>query len=110
MTAWIRIDYKAPTRADQFIVFKSKVDRVDGRKVFVSGHIEDLEGTVLVKAESVTPIVDGRDVLTVSPRALFVQPKYAHLLKSEERDKHFLGRPAAIAATLKPVAETADVK
>ncbi|KIM25034.1 hypothetical protein M408DRAFT_34021, partial [Serendipita vermifera MAFF 305830] len=63
VTAWIRIDYKSPTRADQFVVLNSKVDRVEGRKVFVSGQIEDLEGTVLAKAE-----------------ALFVQPKYAHLL------------------------------
>ena len=51
VTAWIRIDYKAPTRADQFVVFKTKVDKVDGRKVFLSGRMEDLEGNVLVQAE-----------------------------------------------------------
>jgi acyl-CoA thioesterase FadM len=53
VTAWIRLDYKAPTRADQFVVFNSKVDKIEGRKVFVSGQMEDLEGTVLVKAEYV---------------------------------------------------------
>jgi hypothetical protein len=51
VTAWIRIDYKAPTRADQFVVFKTKVDKVDGRKVYLSGWMEDLEGNVLVQAE-----------------------------------------------------------
>lgn len=51
VTAWIKIDYKAPTRADQFVVIKNKVDKIDGRKVFVSGHMEDLDGNVLVKAE-----------------------------------------------------------
>ncbi|KAG8805943.1 hypothetical protein FRC17_005258 [Serendipita sp. 399] len=90
VTAWIKVDYKAPTRADQFVVFKTQVDKVEGRKVFVSGQMEDVEGNLLVKAE-----------------ALFVQPKYAHLIRSEEREKHFLNRPAAIAHTLEPVSVAA---
>ncbi|CCA75644.1 hypothetical protein PIIN_09635 [Serendipita indica DSM 11827] len=93
VTAWLRIEYKAPTRADQFVVFKTKVDKAEGRKVFLSGHMEDLEGNLLVKAE-----------------ALFVQPKYAHLVQSEERAKHYLNRPAAIANTVEPVSESSDMK
>ncbi|KAG8796859.1 hypothetical protein FRC16_009445 [Serendipita sp. 398] len=93
VTAWLKIDYRAPTRADQFVVFKTKVDKVEGRKVFVSGQMEDVEGNLLVQAS-----------------ALFVQPKYAHLIKSEEREKHFLNRPAAIARTLEPVGENADMQ
>jgi len=109
VTAWIKIDYKAPTRADQFVVLKLKVDKTEGRKVFVSGKMEDLEGNLLVTAEYVLSSTWKEPFLTVI-RALFVQPKYAHVLKNEERDKHFLGRPAAIAHTLEPVAETADMK
>jgi hypothetical protein len=53
VTAWLKVDYKVPTRAEQWVVFKSKVDKVDGRKVFVSGTVEDISGTVLAKAEYV---------------------------------------------------------
>lgn len=63
VTAKLTLNYRAPTRADQFVVIKTKVDEKAGRKVKVSGTIEDLNGTVLVEAS-----------------ALFVQPRYAKLL------------------------------
>ncbi|KAG3229886.1 Thioesterase/thiol ester dehydrase-isomerase [Suillus brevipes Sb2] len=66
VTANLSINYRAPTFADQFIVVRiSLVDKA-GRKSKVIGKVEDLKGNVLVEAH-----------------ATFVQPKYAHLLKSK---------------------------
>ncbi|KAK7017428.1 UPF0644 protein PB2B4.06 [Favolaschia claudopus] len=63
VTATLSLDYRAPTRADQFIVVKTQLVEVKGRKATVAGRVEDLEGTLLVSA-----------------KGLFVQPKYAKLL------------------------------
>jgi acyl-coenzyme A thioesterase PaaI-like protein len=57
VTAWIKVNYVAPTRADQFVVFQGKVDKAEGRKVFVSGTLEDLDGNLLVTAEYVPSII-----------------------------------------------------
>ncbi|KAL4259214.1 Thioesterase/thiol ester dehydrase-isomerase, partial [Pleurotus pulmonarius] len=64
VTAQLSIGYKAPTRADQFILIKTKLVEAKGRKARVSGVVEDLEGNILVEAT-----------------ATFVQPRYAKLLK-----------------------------
>lgn len=50
VTANLSINYKAPTRADQFIVIRTKIGEVKGRKATVTGRIEDVEGKVLVEA------------------------------------------------------------
>ncbi|THH18808.1 hypothetical protein EW146_g2220 [Bondarzewia mesenterica] len=65
VTAKLCINYRAPTRADQFIVLKTRLVELKGRKAIVSGTVEDMDGTVLVEAT-----------------ATFVQPKYAKLLSS----------------------------
>ena len=54
MTANLNINYKAPTRADQFIVIKVKLDDAQGRKSRVSGTVEDMAGNVLVEAKYVS--------------------------------------------------------
>ncbi|KAI0628455.1 Thioesterase/thiol ester dehydrase-isomerase [Trametes polyzona] len=76
VTANLNINYKAPTRAHQFIVIKVKLDEAQGRKARVSGTIEDMSGNVLVEAS-----------------ALFVQPRYAKLLNSTAV-RHMLGEPS----------------
>ncbi|KDQ32477.1 hypothetical protein PLEOSDRAFT_1087490 [Pleurotus ostreatus PC15] len=76
VTAQLSINYKAPTRADQFILIKTKLVEAKGRKARVSGVVEDLEGNILVEAT-----------------ATFVQPRYAKLLKPEVL-KHAMGEPA----------------
>ena len=53
VTASLNINYKAPTRADQFIVIKVKLDEAQGRKARVSGTVEDMSGKVLVEAKCV---------------------------------------------------------
>ncbi|KAF8640183.1 hypothetical protein AX16_010238 [Volvariella volvacea WC 439] len=75
VTAKLSIDYRAPTRADQWIVLKTRLVEAKGRKVQVSGRIEDMEGTLLAEAS-----------------ATFVQPKYAKLLNTAAL-KQAMGEP-----------------
>ncbi|KAF8528419.1 HotDog domain-containing protein [Hysterangium stoloniferum] len=60
VTANLNLDFKAPTKADQFVVMKTKLIEVNGRKAIIHGQIEDLNGKVLVTA-----------------KALFIEPKFA---------------------------------
>lgn len=75
VTAYLHLNYRAPTRADQFLVVKTRLVEAKGRKSKVAGVIEDMEGNVLVEAE-----------------ALFIQPKYAKLLDTR-RMRELLGEP-----------------
>ncbi|KAE9396585.1 Thioesterase/thiol ester dehydrase-isomerase, partial [Gymnopus androsaceus JB14] len=63
VTATLNVSYRAPTKADQFVVIHTKLDEIKGRKVFVSATAETLDGIRLVEATG-----------------MFVQPKYAGLL------------------------------
>ncbi|TFK38820.1 HotDog domain-containing protein [Crucibulum laeve] len=65
VTAKLALNYKAPTRADQFVIIRTSLIETKGRKAIVKGHVEDLNGTLLVEAT-----------------ATFVQPRYAKLLNS----------------------------
>jgi len=47
VTANLTINYRAPARADQFIVIKTRLVSVKGRKAEVSARIEDLDGHLL---------------------------------------------------------------
>ncbi|KAF8959848.1 HotDog domain-containing protein [Flammula alnicola] len=75
VTAQLTLNYRAPTMADQFVVIKTHVNELKGRKVTVSGTVEDLTGTVLVEASGT-----------------FVQPRYAKLLHSAQLRKA-MGEP-----------------
>ncbi|KAJ7091023.1 HotDog domain-containing protein [Mycena epipterygia] len=63
VTATLSLNYRAPTRADQFVVLKTQLVELKGRKAAVAGRVEALDGTLLVEA-----------------KALFIQPRYAKLL------------------------------
>ncbi|KAH9050031.1 mitochondrial protein [Lactarius hengduanensis] len=63
VTANLSVNYRAPTRADQFVVMRIRLLEAKGRKVRVSGTVEDLDGNVLIEASG-----------------LFVQPRYARFL------------------------------
>lgn len=63
VTANLTLNYRAPTRADQFVVMRIRLLEAKGRKARVSGTIEDLDGNVLIEASG-----------------LFVQPRYAQFL------------------------------
>jgi len=65
VTANLAINYRAPTKADQFLVIRTKLTERKGRKAMVVGRVEDLAGTLLVEAS-----------------ATFVEPRYASMLQS----------------------------
>ncbi|KAH8082289.1 HotDog domain-containing protein [Filobasidium floriforme] len=65
VTATLNMQYKKPTKADQFVVIRTKFDSVNGRKVNVSGTMEDLQGETLAMAQ-----------------AMFVEPSYAKYLSN----------------------------
>ncbi|KAF8209508.1 HotDog domain-containing protein [Mycena galopus ATCC 62051] len=75
VTATLSVKYKAPTRADQFVIMKTELVEVKGRKAVAAGRVETLDGTLLVEAD-----------------ALFIQPRYAKLLSSSVIRKH-MGEP-----------------
>ncbi|VDB92323.1 unnamed protein product [Peniophora sp. CBMAI 1063] len=66
VTANLSINYRAPTKADQFIVIKTRLVELKGRKASVSGVVQDLSGNTLAEAAGI-----------------FVQPRYAKLLSAE---------------------------
>ncbi|KAJ7896767.1 HotDog domain-containing protein [Mycena olivaceomarginata] len=76
VTATLSLKYKAPTRADQFVVMKTHLVSVDGRKARVAGRVETLDGTLLVEAE-----------------ALFIQPRYSKLLNTATIRQQIGGPP-----------------
>ncbi|RPA85867.1 hypothetical protein BJ508DRAFT_411838 [Ascobolus immersus RN42] len=71
MTASLKVDYKAPTLAESYIVLKAKTDRVEGRKCWVKGHIETLNGEGKLEKGQVL----------VTAEALMIEPKGAGLLR-----------------------------
>ncbi|KAF9268997.1 Thioesterase/thiol ester dehydrase-isomerase [Marasmius fiardii PR-910] len=75
VTAKLSVNYRAPTKADQFIVVRTELIGVQGRRAEVKGRIEDLSGTLLVDAT-----------------ATFVQPRYAKLL-NKAAIKQVMGAP-----------------
>ncbi|KAK7440797.1 hypothetical protein VKT23_016875 [Stygiomarasmius scandens] len=75
VTATLDLSYRAPTKADQFVVIKTKLIDVKGRKANVEARVEDMNGTLLVEA-----------------KAMFVQPRYANLL-NKAAIRQVLGEP-----------------
>ncbi|ORX33970.1 HotDog domain-containing protein [Kockovaella imperatae] len=75
VTASLTINYKSPCMADQFVVLRTKLDKMDGRKVWVSGSMETLDGIVVAEAS-----------------ALFIEPKWAQFLESSGVTEA-MGRP-----------------
>jgi len=73
VTAKLEVEFKRPVAADQFVCTRAHVTELKGRKAFVEGQIEDLDGNVLVKA-----------------RALFVEPAYAKLLMDKEQARKLI--------------------
>lgn len=65
VTASLQINYKKPTKADQYLVLKATTTKVDGRKAFVEGHIETM------------PENGEEAEILVTANALFIEPKHA---------------------------------
>lgn len=66
MTAKLEVNYKAPAKADQYLVLKARTTKVEGRKAWVEGHIETL------------PQKEGEEpVVLATAEALYISPKQA---------------------------------
>ncbi|KAI0430418.1 Adenylylsulfate kinase-domain-containing protein [Xylaria sp. FL1042] len=65
VTANLNINYRAPAKADSYVVLRATTTKVEGRKAWVEGRIETLVG------EGETPVV------LAEATALFVSPKHA---------------------------------
>ncbi|KAJ6559436.1 HotDog domain-containing protein [Mycena vulgaris] len=96
VTATLSLTYRAPSRADQFVILKTQLVEAEGRKAIVSGRVEALEGTLLVEA-----------------KALFIQPRYAKLQTTGKNARHawrsvssLPNQPALNQATWRPVETT----
>ncbi|KAL0572086.1 hypothetical protein V5O48_009880 [Marasmius crinis-equi] len=93
VTAKLSVNYRAPTMADQFIVIRTELVEVKGRKAEVKGTVQDLSGTLLVEAS-----------------ATFIQPRYAKLL-NKAAIKQVMGAPPSDPhATAVHLADGEDLK
>ncbi|KAI0484744.1 HotDog domain-containing protein [Xylariaceae sp. FL0804] len=68
MTANLNINYRAPARADSYVVLRATTTKVEGRKAWVEGRIETLVD------EGETPVV------LAEATALFIEPKHAAVM------------------------------
>ncbi|KAG8778805.1 hypothetical protein FRC12_024820 [Ceratobasidium sp. 428] len=75
VTANLSINYRAPARADQFILIHTRLGKLEGRKATVTGEVRSVE---------------SNEVLTTAS-ALFIQPKYAHMLNAGGSIEKLLG-------------------
>lgn len=65
VTANLNVDYRKPTPAGSFLVLRAETTKVDGRKAWVKGRIEEL----------VAP--EEKPTVYAEATALFISPKYA---------------------------------
>ncbi|KAJ7606031.1 HotDog domain-containing protein [Roridomyces roridus] len=68
VTATLSLSYRAPTKADQFVVIRTQLVKKEGRKAIAVGRIETLDGTLLVEGEAL--VVQPRDAQLVDPAAV----------------------------------------
>ncbi|RMZ78749.1 hypothetical protein DV737_g3741, partial [Chaetothyriales sp. CBS 132003] len=71
VTASLKIDYRRPTMAGQFLVLRARTTKVEGRKAWSEGWLESLE---VPEGEEPERLVEGS--------ALFIEPKHAKVMKS----------------------------
>jgi len=49
-TAYLHVDYRAVTPIDKPLISRGRIERLDGRKAFITATMTDLDGTVLSEA------------------------------------------------------------
>lgn len=72
VTASLKVDYRKPCVAGQYVVLKAETVRFEGRKAWVKGRLETLpldgtQGDVLVEAEAL--FIEPRNVARLAPLA-----------------------------------------
>ena len=58
MTAFLKVDYKAPVRTPGTVMCRAWVDKSSGKKMYGKGTVEDGEGKVLASGEALFIIID----------------------------------------------------
>ncbi|KAL9082365.1 MAG: hypothetical protein Q9159_006468 [Coniocarpon cinnabarinum] len=76
VTARLTVDYKKPVRADRFYAIRAETTKVEGRKAWAKGWIEEID----VEGQQATRGEDGAPVKICEAEGLFVSPKNAELL------------------------------
>lgn len=71
VTANLKVDYRKPARAGTYYVLRAETTKVEGRKAWVKGWIEDLVDET--KGEKPTKYVEAE--------ALFIEPRNAKVMK-----------------------------
>ncbi|EMR09519.1 hypothetical protein PNEG_02105 [Pneumocystis murina B123] len=74
-TANLNINYRAPAKANNYYVLKAKVTKMEGRKVWIEGHIETLSSYSLFSNKGNKPVI------IADATALFIEPKNSSLIK-----------------------------
>ncbi|KAF2471907.1 Thioesterase/thiol ester dehydrase-isomerase [Lindgomyces ingoldianus] len=67
VTASLKIDYRRPVLAEQYVVLRAETTKVEGRKAWVKGWLE----TLVEEGE------DEKPVVLVEAEALFIEPRQA---------------------------------
>lgn len=67
VTASLKVDYRVPCKADQYVVLRAETTKVEGRKAWVKGRLE----TLVDEAGGEIPTV------LVEAEALFIEPRQA---------------------------------
>jgi len=62
MTAYLKVDYKAPVRTPGTVLCRAWLERREGRKMGGKGTVEDGRGEVLALGEALFLIVEGERV------------------------------------------------
>ncbi|KAJ1965577.1 hypothetical protein GGI12_000675 [Dipsacomyces acuminosporus] len=52
VTANLNVSYRRPVRSDQILVFRTWLDKLDGRKAVIKAQLEDTKGNILSDAEA----------------------------------------------------------
>ncbi|EPE30507.1 Thioesterase/thiol ester dehydrase-isomerase [Glarea lozoyensis ATCC 20868] len=60
-TASLKINFKRPVKLPQVVLVRGRVERVEGKKIFVKGTVEDSEGVVMGEGEALFVDV-GREI------------------------------------------------
>ena len=58
VTAYLKVDYKAPVRTPGVVLCRAWVEKSAGKKMYGKGTIEDGEGSILAFGEALFIIVD----------------------------------------------------
>ncbi|KAK6344505.1 hypothetical protein TWF696_008139 [Orbilia brochopaga] len=89
MTANLTVNYRAPCKANQFVVIKAETTKVEGRKAWVYGRLESLP----------EPGSSGDGKLLVEATALMIEPKVVGPLMREVIPSKHLEAPSSANGT-----------